>query len=485
MDSNETAAVSGRAPGGTRAEPSSAADGLPGTARSAAETDDALRESDAVALAIQLHRHGRPDDAETLYRRILDCAPDQPDALHYLGVLLHQRDRSDAAVDLIRRSIDLDPGQPDRYNNLGNVLIERGRLAEAADAYQAAIARRPEHADAWNNLGALYRELGRYDAAADAYQKAIALAPDHVDAYNNYGNLLSRQNRVREAIAYYCKAITLVPGHPQSRKLLGIAYYTLGQIDAAAEVFRQWLNDEPDNPVGQHLYAACSGRDVPARASDAYVETTFDDFASTFDAKLERLAYRAPQLLADALARAHATPARRLDALDAGCGTGLCGPLIAPWVRHLTGIDLSSRMLAVAGQRGTYDALVRGELTACLCGYREAFDLILSADTLVYFGALAPVAAAAFQALRPGGLFLFTVEEADDDGAGYRINPHGRYSHTRAYVAAVLAGAGFEAPAIEAAVLRTEGGIPVAGLVVSARRGLPADSAGAAQASEP
>ena len=73
------------------------------------------------------------------------------------------------------------------------------------------------------------------------------------------------------------------------------------------------------------------------------------------------------------------------------------------------------------------------------------FDLIISADTLVYFGALEAVFDAAYRALRPDGLLIFTVEEAGDDQpeTGYRINPHGRYSHSRAYVESALTAAGF------------------------------------------
>ena len=210
-----------------------------------------------------------------------DCAPDQADALHYLGVLLHQRDRSEDAVDLIRRSIDLDPGQPDRYNNLGNVLLERGRLAEAADAYQAAIARRPEHADAWNNLGALYRELGRYDAAADAYQKAIALAPDHVDAYNNYGNLLRARTGCARPLPITARRSRWYPVTPSPESCW---VSLIARSARSTRRRRSSANGWTTNPTirsRQHLYAACSGRDVPARASDAYVETHLRQLRAT------------------------------------------------------------------------------------------------------------------------------------------------------------------------------------------------------------
>ncbi len=427
---------------------------------------------EALSVAIQLHRAGHLEEAETVYRRILEIAPDQPDALHFLGVLSHRRGRSETAIELIERSIVIDPSQPDRYNNLGNVFIELGRLPEATDALEKAIALQPAHADAYNNLGAVLKARGRLEEAAAAYQKAIDLNPDHVNAYNNFGNLLSSQGRVKEAVAYYCKAITLMPNHPQARKLLGVAYYSIGQIDAAANVFREWLREEPNNPIAQHLFAACSGENVPVRASDAYVEATFDTFAGSFDEKLERLQYRAPGLVAQALANAAGTPAKNLVALDAGCGTGLCGPLIAPYCSRLVGVDLSAGMLTKAQTRDVYHELTKAELTAYLAGHPDAFDLIISADTLVYFGALKPVLDAALRALRAHGLLIFTVEEATGQApeCGYRINPHGRYSHGRAHLDHALTAAGFDVVALEPAHLRTEGGSPVAGLVVTGRK---------------
>jgi predicted TPR repeat methyltransferase len=324
------------------------------------------------------------------------------------------------------------------------------------------------------------RWQGRLEEAAQAYQKAIESNPKHADAHNNMGNLLSSLGRAKEAVEYYCKVITLTPNHPESRKLLGIAYYTIGKIDEAAEVFRKWVAEEPDNPVAQHMYAACSGTDVPARASDAYVESTFDAFSGTFDAKLGMLGYRAPQLVADAVAQFCAPPAKTLAVLDAGCGTGLCGPLIAPYASRLSGVDLSGGMLDRARERGVYDELIKAELTEYLLGQRHAFDVIVSADTLVYFGPLEPVIAAAHGALQVGGILSFTVEAAAGDAhdVGYRLNPHGRYSHHRPYVEQVLAAAGFGDVLVESAVLRNEGGSGVRGLVVGCRR-LAADESAA------
>ena len=426
---------------------------------------------EAIEIAILLQQQDELVAAGELFRRVLETAPDHPRALHYAGVLAHQQGRSDEAIALIGRSLALDPDRADCYSNLGIIFQSAGRLAEAIDACQRAIAIDPGHANAYSNLGVLLRATGRPAEAETAYRTAIRLSPDHIDAYTNLGILLNGLRRTEEAAACYCKVITLRPKHREARKLLALAHCTLGEVDEAAHIFEEWLEEEPADPVALHMRAACTGRDVPSRASNGFVERTFDSFASSFEAKLEKLSYRAPALVAAMLERSGLVQSKSLDILDAGCGTGLCGPLVAPYARRLTGVDLSEGMLAHAKQKNIYDALIRIDLTEYLRSHNGTFDLIVSADTLVYFGDLEEAVAAAAAALRPGGILAFTLEEAlgEPPDRGYRLEFHGRYTHAGSYVERLLASVGLQ-PEIVHAELRTESGTPVAGLVVRATK---------------
>ena len=410
--------------------------------------------------------------AGEIYGRILEVAPDHADALHFSGVLAHQQARSEQAVALIERSLELEPERADWHSNLGIVLQDRLDLDGAIAAYEHAIALDPNHANAHSNLGVVLRAKGRVVEAEAAHRAAIRIDPDHSDAYNNLGVLLNGEKRQREAALCFSRVITLRPRHPEARRLLALAHHTLGEVDKAVEVCEAWLEEEPDDPIARHMLAACSGRDVPPRASDAFVEKTFDSFAASFDVKLAALLYRAPVLVAAMLADANVGASRSLDVLDAGCGTGLCGPLIAPYARRLVGVDLSERMLDQARARNVYDELVRRELTAYLRGCTGAFDLIVSADTLVYFGPLEEVVAAAKNALRGRGRLIFTVEELRGAGheTGYAISPNGRYRHARAYVERVLTDASLRSEIVPAE-LRLEAGEPVPGLVVRGAKG--------------
>lgn len=434
-------------------------------------TDRAVSLDEAISIAIRLQQSEQWVAAGDIYRSVLEVAPNHGEALHYSGVLAHQEGRSEQAIALIERSLEIDPRRADWHSNLAIVRRDRLELDEAAVTCRRAIALEPEHANAHNNLGVILRAQGRPVEAEAAYRAAIRANPQHLDAYTNLGILLEGQKRTHEAAACFCKVITLRPKHPEARRQLALAHCALGEVDKAVRIFEEWLEEEPGNPIALHMMAACSGRDVPPRASNAYIEQTFDGFAGSFDAKLAKLSYRAPQLVAAMLGDPDADASKKFDVLDAGCGTGLCGPLVTPHARRLVGVDLSARMLDQARTRNVYDELIQCELTAYLRDSSEEFDVIVSADTLVYFGPLDEVVTAAAGALRPGGRLIFTVEELIEDnaGAGYSISPHGRYSHARGYLERALMNAGLQ-PEIVQAELRMEAGDPVPGLVVRATK---------------
>jgi predicted TPR repeat methyltransferase len=390
--------------------------------------------SQAMEKAVALQKEGDLDTADELYARILAVAPEYPDAWHFRGLLALQRGQQDEAVALIQRAIDLAPEYADAHNNLGNIML----MAK------------------------------RYDEAMACYRRAVELRPDLAEAHFNLGRSYEATNRIKEAVAAFRRG--LAPGHFESYSRLAGLLYTAGRQEEAVEVYREWLKVDPENDYARHMLASATSQDVPARASDGTVQALFDRFAHDFDEQLAKLQYRAPGLVLEACKRVIGEPAGALETLDAGCGTGLCGPGLAPWARRLVGVDLSSEMVKRAALREVYDELVVAELTAFLGERPAAWDLIVSADTLCYFGDLGGVLAAAATALRPGGHLVFTVERAVEAPAGYLLYPHGRYSHTEDYVKAAQAAAGLTPVLIAQAYLRMEMDKPVPGLVVVGRR---------------
>ncbi len=441
----------------------------------AKEAPNELTVEQAIELAVTIQRRGRLDAAEEIYRRVLEAVPDNVDALHFLGICRHHRGQHEEGLALVRRALELAPDNVDMRNNLGNMFSSRGHLEEAEAAFRQVIARAPEHVNALANLGSVLRRRRDLVGAETALRRAIALAPGHGEAYHNLGNVLRDLDRDDEALLVSSKALELFPYDGEAYRAMGAVLYAKGRVPEALAVYRRWLEVEPNSDSARHMIASCSGAAAPARAPDEFVRRTFEKFADGFDEILTRLDYRAPALVAQAVRALAGEPARALSVLDAGVGTGWCGADLRPYARSLAGVDLSPDMLGKARERRidelpTYDELVEGELTAFMRARPRVFDLIVSADTLVYFGPLEDVLGAAAGALRPAGYLVFTVEQAGDDvPGGVRLNPHGRYSHAEDYLRRTLAGAGFAEPLIDRVILRQELKVPVAGFLVSAR----------------
>ena len=374
-----------------------------------------------LTQAREWQRQGKQAQARTLCREILAWHPDQADAVRLLAALLLQAGMAGEAVSVLRGASTVGAHDPDLLCQLGDALMRLGRDKEAMNVLIAA-------------------QRGRV-----AHLPTIKLT----------ATLLHRAGQREDA-----------------QTLMGDALFRLGATAGAVDILKHWQALMPNDPVPQHRLAAPHGQDTPPRAADAYVTYLFDRYADTFDASLAGLGYQAPALIAQQLQDASIMPTRQWQVLDAGCGTGLCAPIARPFAEHLTGIDLSSAMVTKALERGGYDELVISEITAYLTRNPARFDLIVSADTLIYFGDLCTVLTGASHALRPSGWLAFTVEKlAVCTGAnGYRLNANGRYSHSHDYLRKTLAATGFVTRSMTEGVIRQDGEQPVAGWVVLAQR---------------
>jgi Flp pilus assembly protein TadD len=138
-----------------------------------------------LQTALELHRVGRLAEAEAMYRRALAVDPNNPSALHLLGVVLHQNGRSAEGVLFIQRAISLAPHVPAFHNNLGEALRELDRCEDAIASYQRALKLKPAYPEALNNMGGEYGRLARMTEAIACLRQCIMLTPNDPDAHWN------------------------------------------------------------------------------------------------------------------------------------------------------------------------------------------------------------------------------------------------------------------------------------------------------------
>ena len=168
--------------------------------------------TEALAIAVQHHQSGQIKAAGEVYRQILRLDPNQPDALHLLGVIAHDLGNDEIAVEFIRRAIQLQGNSAESHYNLGGVYSKLQRSSEAIACFRHAIKLRPNFAEAYFNLGNEIRKNGELSESADYYCQALKLRPDFVDACVNLGITLNGLGKPTEAVRCYHRALELRPG---------------------------------------------------------------------------------------------------------------------------------------------------------------------------------------------------------------------------------------------------------------------------------
>ncbi|WP_247892579.1 tetratricopeptide repeat protein [Azospirillum sp. Sh1] len=200
---------------------------------------------EALAAAVRHHQSGQIAVAARIYRRIIEIAPDQTDALHLMGLAVRRAGQGGAALRLLARALRLDPAMAEPRLNLGNMLRDFGSGQGAAAAYRSALALRPGLTAAYESLGALYRGQGRSAEAERAYRRAIRVDPMATEGHNGLANVLQERDALDDAVAAYRRGLAIDPAHAAACNNMGIALRGLGRADEAMACHRHAVALDP------------------------------------------------------------------------------------------------------------------------------------------------------------------------------------------------------------------------------------------------
>lgn len=346
-----------------------------------------------------------------------------------------------------KRAIEFAPKSFDAHNNYAGMLYKQQRTAEALEEYRQAVIINPKAAEVSNNLAIILRGTGDFEQALGLFFNALNIAPELEDiSINIYETLLM--------------------------------YHRSGNADAI-KIAANWLKNMPDNVFAKRLNAALKGEQsagdsqfssadcqLSARNNDfhsgniqicaednqVYSEKLFDSFAGHYELVMQTLDFAVPV----AMGRIAGFVEGRV--VDIGCGTGLLGMVIKTSQNHLTGVDLSTKMLEKAKEKQVYDWLVKEDAIVFL-QKNEAFDWVMAADVLVYIGDLKGFVLAA-----KGAKLCFSTE--DWNGLeNFKLDASGRYRHKPEYVRQILEDAGYLNIKSEELTLRTENNENVRGTI--------------------
>lgn len=236
---------------------------------------------EALQQAVDLQNQGKTGEATAYYEAILKVDPDQPDALHLLGLVASTRHDYSRAEELIRRALTIVPESSVFYGNLGVVLRRAGRVDEAIEAYHTAIELDPSSADAYFNLGKSLKLKGDIQSAEQAFRKSTELDPHKHTAWlslmnvyadrkqlqtaieigqaglkhcsrssqlhMNMGAVIKRLGKIEEVIAFYRRAVELAPNDVEPICRLANTLVDRHMIDEGQELNRRAQRLDPNN----------------------------------------------------------------------------------------------------------------------------------------------------------------------------------------------------------------------------------------------
>ena len=255
----------------------------------------------ALQQGVAAHKEGKLQDAERLYRAILQSQPGHPDANHNLGVLAVSVNKAEAALPLFKVALEANPKIEQFWLSYIDVLIKEQQFDNAKqvieDAKKQGVAGEklnvlkaqllsktdsaninppqelinklldyyqsrkfveaetlckeitqgyPKHPFAWKALGAVLQATGRQTEAAAANQAAIVLSPEDAEAHSNLGNTLQDLARLEDAETSYNQAIALKPDYAEAHYNMGVTFKELGRLEKAEASYAQAIVLQPD-----------------------------------------------------------------------------------------------------------------------------------------------------------------------------------------------------------------------------------------------
>ena len=139
----------------------------------------------------------------------------------------------DKALIDARRGITLAPELVEGYRALAYLESATQQYTQASEAYGRAMALAPDNARVLPEYSSFAAYMGRADAGVAAGRRAVVLDPLNSNSHFRLGAALRSARRYAEAVAAFDGALALEPDNGRILGYRGLAYYGLGNLQAA------------------------------------------------------------------------------------------------------------------------------------------------------------------------------------------------------------------------------------------------------------
>ena len=265
-----------------------------------------LTNEQALQQALEAHKAGKLQDAEVLYRAILQAQPKHPDANHNLGVMAVSLNKTEAALPLFKIALEANPSQGQfwlsyvdalikekQFDNARNVLEQGKKLGlagEKVDILEAQLTpiavveksesilhkqpssftkqrkkvlakkekkknsplnqtntnqvRSPSPVEV-NGLLEHYQN-GRYDLLENLAKNITQKYPDHQFSWKVLGAMFQQAGRLQESLIANQRAVAISPNDAEAHSNLGTTLHGLGELEEANSCYRKAVAIKPE-----------------------------------------------------------------------------------------------------------------------------------------------------------------------------------------------------------------------------------------------
>ena len=345
--------------------------------------------------------------------------------------------------------------------------LSNEKFEDAINGYLTILEKQPQNIKALVGHGDACFGFGDYYEAEKSYRKALKSDPNNSDVLFGLAATLRVTESYEDSAKIYQRAFKSEPSRWEAYWELAYSLEMAGDLVGAEKAYQRCLRAHPNHCMAEHLLSALVGSNTK-RAPAAYIRDLFDDYASSFEDELiESLNYQSPNQIRELLQKQKlALSQENLFnlGLDLGCGTGLVGEALLGLVRVLDGVDLSEKMLELTNAKRCYRNTFLSDFEDFLFEKTpnfEDYDLVVSSDSLVYFGELEKIFLGVFHRLVLGGLFCFTLENTDK--RSFVLQRSGRYAHSKKYIFKLASKIGFVGFKSHKITPRNEGDVAING----------------------
>jgi tetratricopeptide (TPR) repeat protein len=188
--------------------------------------------------AAKYYESGHLEEAQQLYREVLERDPEEAAALHGLGLLAYKMRQCEEAANYLRRATARVPGSAAYHSNLAVVLASLGRDDEAFAEARQALELRPDYVDPMFVMGDLLHSRGDSGEAVAFYRRALALRPDYGYGQCVLGRVLAAMGDPGAAAAFR-RAVELDPAVGEGWLRLAKVLQDKDQFEEAVGAFRK------------------------------------------------------------------------------------------------------------------------------------------------------------------------------------------------------------------------------------------------------